>query len=210
MQIAEEITQVFNFIGSLVCHQRPERTLFIGGQYLPVCARDTGAFIGLLLGYMLVLFLGRKAAKGPPNLYLSSAMMLPLFVDSFGQILGFWISTNALRLLTGLFFGTALTPFLIYAHSLSFLKGKTPLIRKLEPENAVLDDQDSWFDAKALLLGIIFSIVLFLTINSLADSAFPLFYWTLSIPIIISIVWHFFILLPILLILALRKLMHSR
>ncbi len=210
MQIAEEIIQVFNFIGSLVCHQRPERTLFIGGQYLPVCARDTGAFIGLLLGYVLVLFLRRKAAKGPPNLYLSSAMMLPLLVDSFGQILGFWTSTNALRLLTGLLFGTALTPFLIYAHSLSFLKGKVPLVRKLEPENAVLDDKDSWFDARALFLGVVFSVVVFFAINSLADNAFPLFYWMLSIPIIASVFWHFFILLPLLLVLTLRRLVYSR
>jgi len=210
MQLAEEIINLFNFIGHLVCHQRPERTLWIGGHYLPVCARDTGAFIGLLLGYALVPFLSKKEAKGPPNLYLSLAMMLPLWVDSFGQALGFWISTNDLRLITGLLFGAALAPFLIYALSLSPLKGKIPLIRKIQPETAVLDDKDSWFDAKALGFGIILSAILFFAIRSLVGSEFPLFYWMLSIPIIVEIILHFFVLPPLLLIAALRKIMRQK
>jgi uncharacterized membrane protein len=210
MTLIEEIISTFNFIGSLVCHQRPDRTLWIGGHYLPVCARDTGAFVGLLLGYVMLLPLRRKEAKGPPNLYLSLIMMLPLWIDSFGQLFGFWTSTNYLRLITGLLFGAAVAPMLIYALSLSPLKGRIPLMRNMEPKTAVLDDKDSWFDAKALCIDIALSVILFIAIISVSGSEFPLFYWMLSIPVIAGIAWHFFVLPPLLLIAALRKLFRKK
>jgi uncharacterized membrane protein len=210
MTLAEETISLFNFIGSLVCHQRPDRTLWIGGHYLPVCARDTGTFVGLLLGYIMLLFLRRKEAKGPPNLYVSLVMMLPLWVDSFGQLFGFWTSTNYLRLITGLLFGAALAPMLVYALSLSALKGKIPLIKNIGPKTAVLDDNDSWFDAKALCISITLSVILFIAIIGIAGSEFPLFYWMLSITIITGIIWHFFVLPSLLLILALRKLFRKK
>ncbi len=210
MGLIEEIVRIFDFIGRLVCHQKPERTLWIGGHYLPVCARDTGALVGLLLGYILLLFLRRKVAKGPPNLYFSSVMMLPLLIDSFGQLLGFWTSTNDIRLLTGLLFGTALAPLLIYVLSLYPLEGKIPVMRRIQPEKAILDDKESWFGAKALFFGTILSVISFFVIRSLVGSESPLFYWMLSIPITVEIFWHLFILPPLLLIVALRTLAHKK
>jgi len=205
MQVIDEIVQTFNFIGRLVCHQRPERTLWVGGRYLPVCARDTGAFVGLLLGYVLLLALRRRDAKGPPNLIVSLMMMLPLWIDSVGQFFGLWMSTNDLRLITGLLFGTALAPMLVYALSLPPLNGKVPFLRRIQPKIAVLDDRASWFGAKALAAGTVLSIVLFFAIRMLEGSEFPLFYWLLSIPIVAGIIWHFFILPPLLLIAAVRE-----
>ena len=35
--------------GHFICHQRPERSFFIGGQQLPVCARCTGLYLGAAL-----------------------------------------------------------------------------------------------------------------------------------------------------------------
>jgi uncharacterized membrane protein len=203
MPSAEEIVKLFDFIGSLFCHQIRDRTLWIGGHYLPVCARDTGVFVGLLLGYLLPIFLARREAKGPPNLYVSSGMALPLWVDSFGQLFGFWSSTNDLRLITGLLFGTALAPLLIYALSMSPLKGKIPIISALQPRLAVLDDKESWLDIKALFIGIILSAILFIAIRSLVGSNLPLLYWILSIIIMGGIVWHFLVLPPMLLLAAL-------
>src|SRR5512136_2599421 len=112
MELTEEIIRILNFLGSLVCHQIQERTLEVGGHYLPVCSRDTGAYVGLLVGYGLVILFRRKRARGLPNLYLTLPMMLPLLIDSFSQLLGFWTSTPDIRLLTGLLFGTAMAPLL--------------------------------------------------------------------------------------------------
>jgi hypothetical protein len=137
-------------------------------------------------------------------------MMLPLWVDSFGQLFGFWTSTNYLRLITGLLFGAAVTPMLVYALSLSPLKGRIPLIKNIGPETAVLDDKDSWFDAKALCTSIALSVILFIAIIAIAGSEFPLFYWMLSITIITGIIWHFFVLPPLLLIVTLRKLFRKK
>lgn len=205
MQLADEIVRLFNFIGSLVCHQRPERTLWIGGHYLPVCARDTGALVGLSLGYGIILFLRKKGAKGPPHLYVTLSMLLPMLVDSFAQLFGFWASTNDVRLLTGLLFGTALAPMLVYVLTLSPLNGKIPVLKRLQPDTADLDDKSSWLGAKALVVGTTLSLVLFLLMRGLVGSEFALFYWLLSVPTMAGIVWHVFVLPPLLLVAALSK-----
>jgi uncharacterized membrane protein len=40
---------VLFLLGHFICHQRPERSFFIGGQQLPVCARCTGLYLGAAL-----------------------------------------------------------------------------------------------------------------------------------------------------------------
>ncbi|MBO3800383.1 MAG: DUF2085 domain-containing protein [Candidatus Brockarchaeota archaeon] len=198
MALLEEIIGLFNFIGSLVCHQRPDRTLWIGGNYLPVCARCTGAYLGLLLGYVLIPFLSNKEARGPPNLYLSLVLILPLWIDSIGQMLGFWSSTNDARLITGILFGVSLSPLLIYVLSLSSFSNRIPVLKRIKPEIAVLDEKNSWFNLKAQALSILLSGILFLTIRLMVGHDFSIFYWVVSTPIIFGIVLHF-IVLPILL-----------
>lgn len=196
----ENLSETFAAIGSLVCHQIPERTLWIGGHHLPVCARDTGAYVGLLLGYAVLLSMRNKKGTGPPSLHPTLAMMLPLVIDSVGQAFGLWSSTNDLRLMTGLLFGAAVAPLLVYSLSLPPVDGAIPMVRKIQPEKALLDGKDHWLSARALGISTAVSFVLFLAIRSLDGSSFPLFYWLLSIPIIIMIGWHFFILIPLLVI----------
>jgi hypothetical protein len=157
----------------------------------------------------MVLLLHKKEAKGPPNLYLTLAMVLSLFVDSFGQVFGFWTSTNDLRLITGLLFGTALEPMLIYALTIPPIGGGIPLLKNIQPRTAVLDDRQSWFDAKTLGLGLLLSAVLFLIIRSLVNPEFFYFYWVLSIPIVLEIVLHFFVLPFLLLIVTARRLLRK-
>ena len=38
--------------GGLVCHQRPERSFFVDGHQLPVCARCTGLYLSGALGIL--------------------------------------------------------------------------------------------------------------------------------------------------------------
>ena len=56
MDLVGEI--IFAF-GSFICHQRPERSFFVGGQQLPVCARCTGLYLSGLAGMV-----GWVAIKG--------------------------------------------------------------------------------------------------------------------------------------------------
>jgi len=42
-------------LGHFICHQRPERSFFLHGQQLPVCARCTGLYAGAALAAPLAL-----------------------------------------------------------------------------------------------------------------------------------------------------------
>ncbi|HEX7283845.1 MAG TPA: DUF2085 domain-containing protein [Vicinamibacterales bacterium] len=48
--------------GAVVCHQIPERSFFVDGWQLPVCARCTGLYLGALAG--LVAWCAWKLARG--------------------------------------------------------------------------------------------------------------------------------------------------
>ena len=191
--VENPILFVFNFIGSLICHQLPERTLWVGGHYLPVCARDTGAYIGLFLGYML-LPLRKKDASGPPNLWIVSAMALPMIIDAGTQWIGLRTSTNEIRLITGLFFGVSLAPLLVYLLSMVAASRDVPVLRKFLPTTAELDSKSHWIDNKSLGIGSLIAILTFLIITFVTGSTNPLSYWSLSSVIIVSVIWHLAIL----------------
>jgi len=50
-------------IGSLICHQRPERSFYLFGVPLPVCARCTGIYAGAALTAMAVAVRGAGAGR---------------------------------------------------------------------------------------------------------------------------------------------------
>jgi len=194
--LEDAIVHFFNFIGRLVCHQIPERTLWIGDRYLPVCARCTGAYLGLYIGY-LILPLRRKEESGPPNLWITLLMTAPMIVDATTQLIGFRTSTNELRLMTGLLFGVALTPLLVYLLPIIPTSRKPPIVHNFFPKSVRPDDKKSWLSHKAFGLGLTLAIASFFVINSMSGSSNELFYWLLSPLIITSVVLHIF-LLPIL------------
>ena len=49
-------------VGGLICHQRPERSFFIDGHQLPVCARCTGIYLSGVAG--LIGWVALKIARG--------------------------------------------------------------------------------------------------------------------------------------------------
>jgi uncharacterized membrane protein len=51
-----------------VCHRIPERSFFMGGQQLPLCARCSGTFLGVLLTVVTLAVTGRtRASRLPPR-----------------------------------------------------------------------------------------------------------------------------------------------
>ena len=97
------------FFGKLFrCHQLSDRSFHICGFQLPLCARCTGIFIGIvLLGPILCSLLAL-------NMYVSLLLVLAIFVDGFTQLKGWRKSNNFLRLITGLGFGYAFVSFIFH------------------------------------------------------------------------------------------------
>ncbi|MEM2944673.1 MAG: DUF2085 domain-containing protein [Methanomassiliicoccales archaeon] len=95
-------------MGDIYCHQKSERSYFVNGNQMPFCSRDVGIFIGLFLGMIASLLMpGFKI-----TLPLFLLLFLPLAIDGSLQLLTNYESINILRVVTGIFAGTAVS-FLI-------------------------------------------------------------------------------------------------
>jgi len=98
---------------SPLCHQMPERSLFLFGHKLAVCARCTGIYLGILLSTLLYPKIkGIKNNQIPP-IWLLLVAVLPIGFDGLTQYFGLRESTNILRLATGLVFGVILPIYLM-------------------------------------------------------------------------------------------------
>ena len=90
-------------VGSVICHQLSERSFFIDGRQLPVCARCTGLYLGGLLG--LAGWCAWKIARGwrPITTFPSSAIRLvmltgvPTALSIALGIAGVWDGSNITR-----------------------------------------------------------------------------------------------------------------
>lgn len=104
--------QLFDIFGYGLCHQLPERSLFAGGFQLPVCARDTGIYLGFVfsLGVITLLSRRRRPTELPPwpVLLMGAAFVAAMAVDGFTSYAGIRTTDNDLRLITGLLAGYAL------------------------------------------------------------------------------------------------------
>ncbi len=95
MQIYTQWMKLMLYGEKLGCHQRPERSFFINGYQMPVCARCTGVMIGYLLALPLFFMYSF-------SWFISLAGCSSLLVDWGLQALKIKESTNVRRLITGL------------------------------------------------------------------------------------------------------------
>jgi len=96
------IAKSIYYIGDLNCHQLSHRSYSYNDNQMSFCARDTGIFVGLVLGFM---YASRK--KIILTLPLVIAALLPIGLDGTIQLLTDYESTNPKRLITGLIAGIA-------------------------------------------------------------------------------------------------------
>jgi len=115
--------QLLRLVGFGLCHQLPERSFFGAGYQLPVCARDTGIYLGFSIAVIVLLVLdrGRRSSELPPA---GVMIVLGLFVavmgiDGVTSYAGLRETTNEIRLMTGLMAG-----FAIAALSMPMLNGQ--------------------------------------------------------------------------------------
>lgn len=104
-------------IGDAICHQKTSRSLIVNGNQMPVCARDTGLYLGIAFSlmplYFLELFRPEKYSLLIKKIFrpwwkfllIYIPLVLPLIIDFSTQLLGLRTSNNALRLVTGIPFG---------------------------------------------------------------------------------------------------------
>jgi uncharacterized membrane protein len=105
MNLASDI--VFS-IGSLICHQRPERSFFWAGHQFPVCARCTGLYLsGLagLLGWVAIKSASqwrRRPLDPRAARTVLIAAAVPTAISLASGALGVWDGSNITRALIAL------------------------------------------------------------------------------------------------------------
>jgi uncharacterized membrane protein len=87
-------------IGDMNCHQLPDRSLFLNGNEMPVCARDIGIMMGLVIGMAAALLWHQRF-----RFLWAVLLFLPMLADGGLQAITSYQSTNTLRLITGLLAG---------------------------------------------------------------------------------------------------------
>jgi len=98
----------------LLCHQLPERSFSLFGQYMGLCSRN----LGLLLGSVFALLLSPLNSKLPHFLkskVFALLSIVPLGIDGTAQLIGLWEGTNASRLTTGLLAGFVMVYYIVFA-----------------------------------------------------------------------------------------------
>lgn len=90
-------------VGDRLCHQKSERSFYLNDNQMPFCSRCTGIWLGLAIGLGFMFFY--KIELDNKFLFLILIGLAPLGFDGVGQLLGFWESTNIIRVITGLLAG---------------------------------------------------------------------------------------------------------
>ena len=90
-------------VGSVICHQLPERSFFLDGRQLPVCARCTGLYLsgaaGLAAWWAVKLLRGWRPQTVPPRLAMALLVIVatPTVVSYLTGVLGVWDGSNLTR-----------------------------------------------------------------------------------------------------------------
>lgn len=92
---------------NLICHRKPERSLFICDYQFPVCARCTGFYISLIIYFTYTYYFFVNY-----NIYLLTfaiILLTPTAIDGLTQFFEYRESNNILRFITGILGGLGLS-----------------------------------------------------------------------------------------------------
>ncbi len=110
---------IISLFGAGVCGQIPSHSFIIGGRLLPLCARCTGTYLGVLLGFLGLAALRRWRVSGlpPSEVLVSLISFIGLWgIDGLNSFLALLPNAphlyqphNLWRLITGTLNGLALS-----------------------------------------------------------------------------------------------------
>ncbi len=105
-------------IAYAICHRIAERSFLIDGVPMPLCARCTGIYLGVMTSFLLSVINGRTRVRGLPPLRVMAALVgfvLLMGIDGINSYLklfpgyvGIYEPHNVLRLITGMYCGVAM------------------------------------------------------------------------------------------------------
>jgi uncharacterized membrane protein len=99
--------------GSLLCHQRPDRSFHVGLSQLPVCARCLGLYVGAAAGALGLIILSRVGQRGfmawtrTDVRRMLVAGALPTAITWALEAAGLWAPANVTRFIAALPLGVA-------------------------------------------------------------------------------------------------------
>ena len=108
----------------LMCHQLPERSFQLFGQYMPICSRDTGLAVGVVAACGLS-FISSKLPRVLKSSWVAVLSIVPIGVDGTMQFMGLEESTNVIRFATGL-----IASFFISYYAVSVFIGEPQVSRR--------------------------------------------------------------------------------
>jgi uncharacterized membrane protein len=178
----EFIHELLFTLGGTVCHQLPERSLFVDGRQLPLCIRCTGIHFSLWYGFGLLFFLNRAwvFALTPMTVRIILVVsMIPVGLDVASHYFGWRHGNNDLRFITGIFAGLGIGLFL----------SKTVL-----SVSALLQNQEKVFPLR-LIIGLFFLLPIGFAIYRGDDTLLNalLYLQGFSIILIFTFLWGLFI-----------------
>lgn len=145
--IADAIKRAY---GPPICDQLADRSIFLFGHQMAICARNLGIFVSFLSGGILFYFL-RNRLK-PFNIAYYVILCTPMAIDGFAQLFGvpiprgigpggqlIWtvLSNNGLRIITGSIFGLGSALF-VFPYLQEIFKDEENAPAPLEPKDAGL------------------------------------------------------------------------
>lgn len=86
--------------GSLICHQIPERSFYLGTIQLPVCARCLGIYAGCACGALVATLLRAEVSRSASRRWLIGGA-IPTAVTVAAEWAGLWNTSNLVRALAG-------------------------------------------------------------------------------------------------------------
>ena len=103
--IAHGASMRWRLVFRALCHGIPSRCLELWNVPMPICARCTAIYAGLIAGLIVFSLLPRIQAHAARRILAFA--VIPMFIDGLTQLAMLRESTNPLRIETGLLAGAA-------------------------------------------------------------------------------------------------------